>query len=78
MWVLWRNYMQKPLLRNSQDGFFYVISEEEFAEYSKFTECHIYLLKPELKKQLYSSTKHNADAACHASSLYETKFYAFD
>ena len=44
--------MQKPPLKQSLDDFFYVLSSEEFGEYVKFTECHIYLLKPQLKQHI--------------------------
>ncbi len=77
--MTWRNSQNKPLLRESSDRYFSVVSEDEFSEYSKFSETHAFLATP-LQKQSFSikqshlfvtNEKLNLCSVC----MHGTKFY---
>ena len=73
-----------PALKESSDGYFYVLSTAEFEEYAKFCDCHDFLATPMQKLSILLKETELLKCYMELSKLsfafailYHIKFYLF-
>ena len=81
LWCAWRRQTGKPPLKESDDGYYFVLTSDQFSEYDKFLQCHDFLFfvpgKVFIKEsELLNYYAGTIETSLKVVDLYGTRFYA--